>query len=190
MSKTGETEYCRKFLIERLPEPLTTASSHLQIFDNYIDHTRFRLRSIRDPHANVWSYVFQQRVTVEHSGGRATKIVEMHLDEGDYKVFEQYGGRQQRNSGNEIRKNRYFHDYDNHAWRFDVYLGDPTGVIVGAVEFANMADSERFERPPFALIEITNDEFFDGRNLIRKTSDEIRAEVQRLSSMIEPMIDE
>lgn len=190
MNKTGETEYCRKFLVERLPEPLTTASSHLQIFDSYIENTRFRLRSIRDPHANVWSYVFQQRVAVEHSGGRATKIVEMHLDEDDYKIFENYGGREQRNSGRETRKNRYFHDFDHHAWRFDVYLGDPTGLIVGAVEFASIADSERFELPPFARIEITNDEFFDGRNLIAKTSDEIRSEVHKLSSMIEPMVDE
>lgn len=190
MNKTGETEYCRKFLIERLPEPLTTASSHLQIFDNYIPNTRLRLRIVRDPHANVWSQILQQRVTVEHSGGRATKIVEMHLDEGEYALFSQFGGREQRNSGREIRKNRYFHDLDHHAWRFDVYLGDPTGVIVGAVEFADMADSERFEPPPFALIEITSDEFFDGRNLITKTSDEIRAEVHRLSSMIEPLADE
>lgn len=190
MNKTGETEYCRKFLVERLPEPLTTASSHLQIFDSYIENTRFRLRSIRDPHANVWSYAFQQRVAVEYSGGRATKIVEMHLDEGDYKIFERYGGRQQRNSGNEIRKNRYFHDFDGRPWRFDVYLGDPTGIIIGAVDFDSLAESEAYEPPPFAAIEITNDTFFDGRNLIGKTSDEIRSEVQKLSSMIEPMIDE
>jgi len=49
MNKTALPEYYRLFLIERLPEPLTPAGAHLQLFDNYIENTRLRLRLIRDP---------------------------------------------------------------------------------------------------------------------------------------------
>ncbi|MEO7539892.1 MAG: hypothetical protein ABIV21_07680, partial [Pyrinomonadaceae bacterium] len=61
MNKTAQTEMHRKFLVERLPEPLTAASSHLQIFDNYIEHTRIRIRRVRDPYSNTWTRMLQQR---------------------------------------------------------------------------------------------------------------------------------
>jgi hypothetical protein len=42
--KTAQTELHRIFLIEGLPDPLTPASAHLQLFDNYIENTRLRIR--------------------------------------------------------------------------------------------------------------------------------------------------
>jgi len=53
MNKTAQTELHRLFLIERLPDPLLPASSHLQIFDNYIENTRMRLRQIHDPYSKA-----------------------------------------------------------------------------------------------------------------------------------------
>ncbi len=61
MTKPAQTELHRLFLIERLPEPLTRASSHLQLFDNYIENTRMRIRSIRDPYLKTWTRILQQR---------------------------------------------------------------------------------------------------------------------------------
>ena len=61
MNKPAMTELHRLFLIERLPEPLTRASAHLQLFDNYIENTRIRLRNIRDPYSKTWTRILQQR---------------------------------------------------------------------------------------------------------------------------------
>ena len=37
MDKTYRNEFRRRYLIEALPDPLTRASRHLQLFDNYTD---------------------------------------------------------------------------------------------------------------------------------------------------------
>jgi hypothetical protein len=42
MDNVYQTELRRVFLIKDLPQPLTRASRHLQIFDNYIENTRLR----------------------------------------------------------------------------------------------------------------------------------------------------
>src|SRR5829696_160674 len=54
--KYARTERERKFLLRELPEPLTRASRHVQIWDNYITNTRLRLRRIRVPETKerVW----------------------------------------------------------------------------------------------------------------------------------------
>jgi hypothetical protein len=116
MDKTYRTEQFRTFLIEALPAPLTPASSHIQIFDNYIANTRMRLRSIRVPETKEWTRVLQQRFPITPNVLSQWKIAEMHLNDPEYaqlSVFE----------GTEIRKNRYFHEFDSRMFAFDVYLG-------------------------------------------------------------------
>src|SRR5258706_3726397 len=115
MNKTAQTELHRLFLIERLPEPLTPASAHLQLFDNYIENTRIRLRQIRDPYAKSWTRTLQQRFPAIESEHAVTKLAEIHLNDAEYAVFAHFEGR-------EIRKNRYFHEFDQASIAFDVYL--------------------------------------------------------------------
>jgi hypothetical protein len=62
MNETFRTELRRLFLFQNLPAPLTAASSHLQIFDNYIENTRLRIRSVRSPETKEWTFVLQQIV--------------------------------------------------------------------------------------------------------------------------------
>lgn len=170
MDKTYRTEFRRKYLIEALPEPLTRASRHLQLFDNYITGTRMRIRSIRDPETKQWSWVMQQRLA-EADGG-PMKIGEIHLNEAEHTVFEPF-------EGNEIRKNRYFHEFDGRAFAFDVYLGVLWGLNIVSVEFVDSASFESFEMPSFAVFEITNDPFFLGENLVEKKFEDVQAEVAR-----------
>ena len=61
IDRTYKSELRRVFLIQDLPEPLTRASSHLQIFDNYIEKTRLRLRSVRVPETKKWSWTLEHR---------------------------------------------------------------------------------------------------------------------------------
>jgi CYTH domain-containing protein len=173
MNKTSEIEWCRRFLIEKLPEPLTRASSHLQIFDSYVENTRLRLRRIRDPYTGAWTRSLQQMITAGDLESNVRKIAEIHLNDPEYAVLQRFEGR-------EIRKNRYFHEIDRIVFTFDVYLGDLAGLTTARVCFENADEMESYEPPRFTIFEITNDPFFAGENLVGKHYEEVRAEVDKL----------
>jgi CYTH domain-containing protein len=176
MNKTATTEFHRLFLIEDLPEPLTRASSHIQIFDNYVEGTRLRIRNIRDPETKVWTHVLQQKFPASDDDASVTKLAEIYLNESEYALFERFEGR-------EIRKNRYFHEIDHAMFAFDVYLGDLWGLNTARVDFDSLASAQNFEPPPFAVFEVTSDPFFAGENLVGKRFDAIQAEVARIAPL-------
>ena len=175
MNKTAQTEFYRLFLIDALPDPLTPVSSHLQLFDNYIENTRLRLRSIRDPYSRSWTRVLQQRFSISDGESAITKLAEIHLNEAEYAVFERINGR-------EIRKNRYFHEFDRVSFAFDVYLGDLRGLNTAKIEFETPEQMENFIPAPFAIFEVTNDPFFAGANLVDKKFHDIQTQVAKVGS--------
>lgn len=173
MNKTAQSEFHRLFLIEHLPEPLTPASSHLQLFDNYLENTRIRLRQVRDPYSKAWTRILQQRFPAHDGDGAETKLGEMYLNDAEYAAFERFEGR-------EIRKNRYFHEFDRVIITFDVYLGKLWGLNTARVDFENREQMAAFIAPPFAVFEVTNSEFFSGVNLVEKLFADVQAEVAKL----------
>ena len=175
MNKTAQTELHRLFLIDGLPEPLTAASSHLQLFDNYIENTRMRLRLIRDPYSKTWTRILQQRFSLADGDLAVNKLAEIYLNEAEYAVFEQFEGR-------EIRKNRYFHEFDRVSFAFDVYLGPLWGLNTAKVEFETREQMLSFTPPPFVVFEVTNDPFFAGENLVVKKFADVQAEVVKVGS--------
>lgn len=175
MDKTYRTEFRRKYLIEALPEPLTRASRHLQLFDNYITGTRLRIRTVRDPETKQWSWILQQRLAAEVPGVVSIKIGEIHLNEAEHTVFEPF-------EGNEIRKNRYFHEFDGQSFAFDVYLGALWGLNTASVEFVDAGSLERFEMPSFAVFDVTNNAFFLDESLVERKFEDIQAEVARMGA--------
>ena len=175
MNKIAPTEFHRLFLIERLPEPLTAASSHLQIFDNYLEDTRLRLRQVRDPYTNAWTRILQQIIPVVSGEFAVNHLAEIHLNDAEYGVFERFAGR-------ETRKNRYFHEFDRVPFTFDVYLGKLRGLHTAKIEFADTEEMGSFVPPPFAIFEVTNDPFFAGATLASKSFADIQTAVVRIGS--------
>jgi len=137
MDKTYRTELRRVFLIKDLPAPLTRASRHWQIFDNYIEETRLRLRSIRIPETKQWIWILQQRSPLENLSN--WQISEIYLNETEHAAFEIFEGREVKKNEkvqtNEIRKNRYFCDFDNRQIEIDVFLGELWGLNLATVKF-------------------------------------------------------
>ena len=183
MNKTAQTELHRLFLIDGLPEPLTAASSHLQIFDNYIENTRIRLRSIRDPYSNTWTRILQQRFTITDSETPITKLAEIHLNDTEYRAFERFKGR-------EIRKNRYFHEFDRISVAFDVYLGNQLGLNTAKIDYETHEQMESYTPTPFMIFEITNDQFFAGANLVERSFFDIQDEIDKVGSASSIIADE
>jgi CYTH domain-containing protein len=177
MDKTYRNEFRRLFLLEHLPEPLTRADAHLQFFDNYIESTRLRLRSVRVPETKEWSWILQQRFAVDEVLAH-WKIAEIYLNETEYHLFEQFEGR-------EIRKNRYFYESEGKQIEIDVFLGDLWGLNLARVAFDTIEELRDFSFP-FAVLEVTDNKFFCGENLVeRKFSDvqeEVAAMVENLHS--------
>jgi CYTH domain-containing protein len=155
------------------------ASSHLQLFDNYIENTRIRLRQIRDPYSNSWTRTLQQRFPWAEGEYAVTKLAEIHLNDDEYAVFSQFEGR-------EIRKNRYFHEFDLASFTFDIYLGALWGLNTARVDFETRDRLESFIPPPFAVFEVTNDPFFTGEKLVEKKFTDVQAEVARIGLAAPP----
>lgn len=184
MDKTYRDEFRRTFLLQNLPEPVERSSSHLQIFDNYIENTRLRIRSVRSPETKEWTFILQQRFPVNEQLSH-WKIAEIYLSENEHTVFEPFENREikknERVESNEIRKNRYFLDYEGMQITIDLYLGDLWGLILAKVEFETKKELIDFEIPKFSVLEVTDDSFFVGGNLIGKTFIEVQEEFKKIS---------
>lgn len=173
MDKTYQTEFRRKFLIQGLPEPLTPASSHLQIFDNYIENTRIRLRSIRVPEEKSWTWILEQRFPLKPEDLSIWKNSKIYLNEIEHNALKDFEGR-------EIRKNRYFYDLDEHQAKLDIFLGKLWGLNLMMVNFEDQEEMNDFEIPPFVVFEVTNYRYFLGENLVEKEFEDVRNEFSKI----------
>ena len=177
MSDIYKTERRRVFLVRDLPEPLTRASSHLQIFDNYIERTRLRIRSIRVPETKQWTFVLEQRFAADEKDLSLWRVSEIYLNDAEHKVFEQFEGREisknDRAETNEVRFNRYFYDYKNKQIALDVFLGALWGLNLAKVFFDSEEELQKFEAPDFAIGEVTDNQNFTGANLVGKNLAEL-----------------
>lgn len=177
MEKDYKTELRRVFLIRDLPEPLTKASSHLQIFDNYIENTRLRLRSVRSPETKQWTYILEQRFAVDEKLS-IWKVSEIYLNEAEHLAFEQFEGREikknEKVETSEARFNRYFYDYNGRQFAIDIYLGALRGLNLAKIFFESEEEMREFQTPDFAIVEITNNKFLTGANLVGKNLADLR----------------
>lgn len=174
MNNNYKPVWQRRFLVEGLPEPLSPRDLHWQVFDNYIENTRLRLRKIRVPETKNWTRVFEQRIFFEDDNFSELKLSQMYLTESEYNKLEYFKGR-------EIRKNRYFLQYNDRQIAIDIFLGELWGLNIGLVEFENEEDCSMFEKPEFSVSEVTNNKFFTGETLVGKTFADVQKEFTRKS---------
>jgi CYTH domain-containing protein len=176
-----QTIYERTFLLEKLPEPLTRSSEHLQFFDNYIENTRLCLRTLRVPKTKEYTYFLEQKFPDNENELSVWNVSRIFLNESEHQAFELFEGREikknERVETNEIRYNRYFLEYQGKKIEIDVYLGKEIwGLVLGRILFETFAEMQDFELPVFAVLETTNNRFFVGDNLIGKTFADVQAE--------------
>src|SRR5215213_10905445 len=85
--KYARTERERRFLLRELPEPLTRASEHVQIWDNYITNTRLRLRRIRVPKTKEYVWKLTQKFAPRPGDFSRTTITNLYLSAAEYEVL-------------------------------------------------------------------------------------------------------
>lgn len=171
-SKYSHNERERRYLLRELPEPLTRASLHTQITDNYITNTRLRIRKIRVTQTNKWTVELTQKFAIDPNDFSRTIATNIYLSPKEYAVFSIF-------EGNEIRKNRYPFEHEGRSYSIDVFLGALWGLILAETSFDSDEEMATSQMPSFANQDVTNDEMFTGGRLAYSTADEIRVALQR-----------
>src|SRR5688500_19743017 len=171
-SKYARVERERRYLLKDLPDGLTRADPHLQITDNYITGTRLRLRKVRDPRTNKWTVKFTQKFAPDPDDLSRTIITNTYLNPLEAETLSIF-------DSNEIRKNRYYFDFDGHRFSVDMFLGDLFGLVLAEVGFEGDEELDNFRKPPFVLAEVTNDPMFTGSSLCELTFPEVRDAIAR-----------
>jgi len=169
-SKYARIERERRYLLQDLPEGLTRTDPHLQITDNYITGTRLRIRKIREPRTNKWTVKFTQKFPLHPDDLSCTVITNTYLNAIEAETLSVF-------NSNEIRKNRYYFDYEGRKFCVDMFLGDLFGLVLAEVSFETDEELANFPKPPFALADVTNQVAFSGGRLAELTISEVRDEI-------------
>jgi CYTH domain-containing protein len=172
MNKYARIERERRFLLHGLPDGLTRASRHVQIWDNYITNTRLRLRRIRVPLTKEQTWKLTQKFAPDPQDFSRTSITNIYLSPYEYEVLSVF-------EGNELRKNRYPFEYEGRTFGIDVFLGALWGLILAETEFETDEEMRAFALPSFAVADVTNDEMFTGARLVEMSFDEIQKHWQQ-----------
>jgi len=170
-SKYARIERERRYLLRDLPEGVTRADPHLQITDNYMTGSRLRLRKVREPRTNKWTVKFTQKFAPNPEDLSRTIITNTYLTALEAEVLSTVF------NSNEIRKNRYPFEFEGRKFSVDMFLGDLFGLVLAEVSFETDEELDQFPKPPFALVDVTNDELFTGGRLCELTFSEVRAEI-------------
>jgi CYTH domain-containing protein len=170
-SKYAQIERERRYLLNDLPEGLARTDPHVQITDNYITSTRLRIRKVRDPKTNKWTVKFTQKFAPNPHDLSRTVITNIYLNAAEAEMLSVF-------EANEIRKNRYYFDFDGRRFSVDMFLGDLLGLVLAETGFETDDEMARFPPPPFALADVTNNEIFTGGRLCHLTFEDVRRETQ------------
>jgi len=180
-SKYARVERERRYLLQDLPEGMSRADHHLQITDNYITGTRLRLRKVRDPQTNKWTVKLTQKFAPEPADLSRTIITNTYLNAVEAETFSVF-------NSNEIRKNRYYFEYEGRKFSVDMFLGDLFGLVLAEVNFETDEELLEFPKPSFALADVTNNVRFSGGYLSEVTFAEVREEIVRQELISKPHV--
>lgn len=169
-SKYARIERERRYLLRDLPEGITRVDPHLQITDNYITGTHLRIRKVREPRTSKWTVKFTQKYAPDPNDLSRTLITNIYLNALEAEVLSVF-------DTNEIRKNRYYFDFEGRKFSVDMFLGDLFGLVLAEVSFETDEELDNFPKPPFALLDVTNDPLFTGGRLCELTFADIRKEI-------------
>lgn len=160
----------RRYLLRGLPPGLKPSDPHTQVTDNYVTGTRLRLRKVRDPRTNEWTLDLTQKHAPAPPDFSRTLVTTIYLSPYEYEVLSVF-------EGNEIRRNRYPYEYEGRLYSVDIFLGALRGLVLAETDFEDDTEVDAFPPPPFAHLDVTRDELFEGARLVELTAEEIRAEL-------------
>jgi CYTH domain-containing protein len=130
---------------------------------------------VREPRTNKWTVKFTQKFAPDPQDFSRTVITNTYLNALEAETLSMF-------DANEIRKNRYKFDYEGKTFSVDMFLGDLFGLVLAEVNFETDEELNSFQKPPFAIADVTNNLLFTGGNLCQVKFEDIRSELRRVAS--------
>ena len=125
---------------------------------------------MREPRTNKWTVKFTQKFAPDPNDLSRTIITNTYLNALEAEVLSVF-------DTNEIRKNRYSFEFDGRQFSVDMFLGDLFGLVLAETSFETDEELDNFPKPPFTLLDVTNDLLFSGGKLCELTFADIRKEI-------------
>jgi CYTH domain-containing protein len=82
-------------------------------------------------------------------------------------------------AANEIRKNRYYYEFEDRRFSVDMFIGDLFGLVLAETSFETDEELDRFGKPSFVIADVTNNEMFSGGKLSEMKYEDVRKEILR-----------
>ncbi|HEX8287009.1 MAG TPA: hypothetical protein VF556_03385 [Pyrinomonadaceae bacterium] len=164
-TKYSRIEYERRFLVssdsgwENFVEPY---SKNLQ--DKYLKDSRLRLRTLID--SDIDRRLIKLTKKYESDSPYFQMITTMILSEAECHLLNTL-------KGYNLKKNRYYHNFQNQIFSIDVFDNELKGLILCETERDSLDELLSIEFPGYAKTEVTEDNFFRGGNLSRTTRPEL-----------------
>jgi CYTH domain-containing protein len=171
--KYARYEFERRFLVERLPEPMADRGS--RITDLYIENTRLRLRRMEPLAHGETVFKLGQKAAPAPPNFSQVTITNIYLSHEEYDVFAKL-------PGYELRKTRYSVGDDGRNYGVDVFEGNLSGLILAELGFESSKELKRkWPLPPWVSREVSDDVRFTGGALARLSTDDAATLLRQLS---------
>jgi CYTH domain-containing protein len=131
-----------------------------------------RIRKVRDPRTNKWVVKFTQKFAPHPSDLSRTVITNLYLNATEAETLSIF-------ATNEIRKNRYYYEFEGRQYSIDMFIGDLFGLVLAESGCETDEELDSLATPSFALAEVTNIELFSGGKLSELKYEDVREEILR-----------
>jgi hypothetical protein len=157
-NKYARSEYERRLLLRETPAGIDKAKG-ARIVDYYIPKTRMRLRRVEWPDQDTVEYKFGLKFPDPSLPDGVVALTNLYLTENEYDEVRMFAG------SDSMVKRRYPFIHGGASYRVDVFEGRHQGLVLAEIEFATADEYRRFQKPDFAVEDVTQDLFFTGGKL-------------------------
>lgn len=164
-AKYSRIEYERRFLVAPNADWKKFVEPYSKTFeDKYLKDSRLRLRILTDSDSS--RQLIKLTKKFESDSPYFQMITTIILSPSEYRMLDAL-------EGNRLKKNRYYHHYEGQIFSIDVFEGELENLILCETERNSLENLKSAEFPIYAKHEVTEDAFFTGGNLCRKTREEL-----------------
>lgn len=160
-------KYERRLLLMEAPAGIDEAN-RARIVDHYMTRTRMRLRRVEWPNQGIVEYKFGLKFPDGSLPVGCLALTNLYLTESEYDYLRLFVG------GDSVVKRRYPFVHDGARYTVDVFETRHAGLILAEIGFDSAEEYERFQKPDFALADVTTEAFFTGGELARVLESALR----------------
>jgi CYTH domain-containing protein len=139
--------------------------------DRYLRCGRMRLRAMTNSDDGLTTYKLTKKYAYEHHA--AQPIVSVWLTADEYTALHGL-------DGDDLSKTRWYDDHAGHRFSIDVFVGPLTGLVLCEVEAPTAEALRMIAAPPYAVVEVSEDPFFTGGQLVGTSSSMLQARLAAL----------